>query len=302
MGKYPVKFNLSHISLDVHKHIFTDIIQSIRGALVDLGYECSVMENAFDGSAINIAIGSTIFLHRHRELFDSLKSRPFILYQLEQLDPQYGLTQNIPEYTELMQAATHIWEYSHVGLNYLRRGQLGEKTSFLPPSFHRSLEKFRPREDPDIDVFFYGSVSDRRAHVLETLRAEGVRAVNSFGVYGSELDEYIRRAKIILNLHMWDGLSVLETVRLSYLLANRSFVVSEHGDHNPYEDGVAFADYDNLVETCKLYLGERADQRDAIATKGYLAFRRSDMVSDLRRAIDELPMERFAPTDPSRQT
>lgn len=293
LGKYPIKFNISHICINDHKYIFSDIIRSIRGSLVDLGYECSVVENKFEPDAVNIAIGSTVFLYNDKDLLEFVTNHSFVLYQLEQLDPDYGLAQHVPEYMKLIESAAQVWEYSPIGLNFLRKVSLGDKTSFVPPSFHRSLESFRPAEDPDIDVLFYGSMSDRRAHVLEALRAEGVRAVSVFGLYREQLRDYIRRAKIIINMHMMPDISMLETVRLSYLLANRCFVISETSDHNPYGDGVVFVGYDQLVETCKLYLGERSDQRDAVAATGYIEFRKSDMVCDLRRAIDQLPIDRL---------
>lgn len=293
LSQYPIKFNIAHICIDQHKYIFSDIIRSVHGSLVDLGYECTISENSLAPDAVNIMVGSTIFLHRFPDLMEAVGKHPFVLYQLEQLDPDYGLARDLPAYAALMDAAAHIWEYSHVGLNYLRRSALGDKTSFVPPSFHRSLESFRPAEEPDIDVLFYGSMTERRIQMLDALRAEGVNVVTLFGAYGDLLRDHVRRAKIILNLHAWSGLSVLETVRLSYLLANRCFVVSEVADHNPYGDGVVYAEPDQLVETCKLYLGARADQRDAVAAAGYLAFRRSDMVTDLRRAIAELPIDRL---------
>jgi hypothetical protein len=68
-------------------------------------------------------------------------------------------------------------------------------------------------------------------------------------------------------------------------------VISEIGDHNPYGNGVVYADYWALVETCLEYLGPSAGKRDGIATDGYLEYRRSDLVGDLRDAIQRMPID-----------
>jgi hypothetical protein len=101
----------------------------------------------------------------------------------------------------------------------------------------------------------------------------------------------MKSAKIILNVHWGYGINALETLRISYALANRCFVISEIGDHNPYGEGVVYADYDALVATCVEYLGPSADKRATIATDGYLEYRRSDLVADLRDAIQRMHVD-----------
>jgi hypothetical protein len=88
-------------------------------------------------------------------------------------------------------------------------------------------------------------------------------------------------------------------MRISFALANRCFVVSEIGDHNPYGNGVVFADYDALVATCLEYLGLSADKRASIATEGYLEYRCSDLVADLRDAIQRMPIDELRGSGPS---
>lgn len=243
--------------------------------------------------AVNIVLGAIVFAVRDASLLGFLRSFPFVLYQLEQLKSDAGLLADNPAYATLLESAVHVLEYSPAGLRFLQGTPAAAKSSLLPPAFHRSLETFRPGPVRDIDVLFYGSSSARRTALREALRSRGVNVVKLFGVYGDALVEQIRRAKIVLNVHAYPELNVLETVRLTHLLANRCFVVSEAGDHNPYGDGVAYADYDDLVDTCLAYLGDQADQRDVIATQGYLAVRRTDFVTDLRTALAQLPIDRL---------
>ena len=295
LSKYPISFNICQVVINAHGGIFDDTVRTLHGALVDLGYPCSVNENVFVPGAVNIALGGTMHMDTVPGLAEQMGRQPFVLYQFEQLNPDHGFLQTHPGYEGVMNAATHILEYSHVGMAHMRARGEAAKTSFLPPSYHRSLEVFRPAEEPELQVAFYGTLSDRRVALIERLREAGVQVFTIFGVYGEDLHRHLRRAQIILNVHGHPAMNVLETVRLSFLLANRCCVVSETSDHNPYGEGVAFADYDRLVETCVAYLAA-PEKREALAAEGYLAVRRSDFVNDLRRVIDELPLEALTRT------
>ena len=64
----------------------------------------------------------------------------------------------------------------------------------------------------------------------------------------------------------------MEIIRLSYLMANRKFIISECGndqalDH-PFEEGIVFTDYDSLVDKCLYYL-DNAMKRNRVAATGY---------------------------------
>jgi hypothetical protein len=106
-------------------------------------------------------------------------------------------------------------------------------------------------------VLFYGSINERRWHIIQSLKAHGVRTETVFGVYGNERDKLIARSKILLNVHFYEA-KVFEVVRVSYLLANQRFVISERGanllEEDTFSGGVVFADYNDLVKTCLDFL------------------------------------------------
>jgi hypothetical protein len=64
------------------------------------------------------------------------------------------------------------------------------------------------------------------------------------------------------------GFRVLKAVRLSFLLANRYFVVSETGEYNSYGDGVVFNEYDDLADASIDWLSPGAERRRAVAERG----------------------------------
>ena len=288
-------FNICQISLNLHRHIFDDLIGSLQGALQDLGHDCTRSQNMMKVGRVNILIGNLVGLRDRPNAVNDLRRYPYTAYQLGQMDARIGLAAYNGPYYRILEGAVRIWDYSPANLDFPARTDLRDKVSFLPPAYHRSLEHFIPAENQDIDVLFYGARSERRTRIIEQLRAAGVNAVSLFGVYGEALHDQLRRAKIVLNVHGTADLVVLETVRLSFLLANRCFVVSQAAEYDPYGDGLVFAEYGQLTQACLHWLEQGREPRRAVAERGYAAMRQDDMAARLSREIASLPIEQLSP-------
>jgi hypothetical protein len=122
---------------------------------------------------------------------------------------------------------------------------------------------------------------------LEALHKRGKTVSAIFNAYGEERDAYYARSKIVLNIHFYEA-KVFEIVRCSYLLANRVCLVSETGSEPEvearYSNGIAFAPYEALVDTC-LRLLDDTDARDAMANAGFEAFAAQSQTPFLRTAL-----------------
>jgi hypothetical protein len=179
-----------------------------------------------------------------------------------------------------------VWDYSTRNIEQWARLGIRD-VRHLPVGYVPQLSRI-PRDEEDIDVLFYGSVNERRQEILTALRQRGIKTEVLFGAYGTTRDRAIARAKIVLNMHYHES-KVFEIVRVSYLLANRRFVISESGC-DPAEDaefaaGVVFAEYGDLVEAWATYLG-RADERERIAGAGFALMATRDMGAYLRGVLD----------------
>jgi hypothetical protein len=170
----------------------------------------------------------------------------------------------------------------------------------------------------DIDVLFYGSLNDRRREVLQGIERAGLaagkrnlRVVHAYGAYGASRDALVSRAKIVLNLHFYEA-KVFEVVRVSQLLANGRFVISEGGtkapgdtehddggifrglsdhleleeDERTFAGGLVFARYADLVRTALYWLQpQHAHERQEIARKGLEIMRGRHQAVLLRNAL-----------------
>jgi len=78
---------------------------------------------------------------------------------------------------------------------------------------------------------------------------------------------------------------MLETVRISYLINNKVFVISEKSIDNPYDDiGILFVDYDEIIEKCEYYL-KQDKLRERSRKTAYVKFKKKFPMELLIRKI-----------------
>lgn len=158
---------------------------------------------------------------------------------------------------------------------------------WLPIGYVPELTRVQPAPEEDIDVLFYGAVDDRRSAVLDALRARGLHVETLLGVYGRARDAFIARSKVVLNMHYGSGF-IFESVRVSYLLANRKAVVSERGDgYEDFADAVAFAEYDELADRCTALVRDD-ESRKKLAQRGFAVMSGRSEGAYLKTALADL--------------
>ncbi len=206
-----------------------------------------------------------------------------ILYNLEQI--QEGSPWITRELLDLYRRFP-LWDYSEANADALVALGL-PRPAVVPIGYAPSLTRIAPADVEDIDVLFYGELNERREAVLRALAGRGASVHWAHRVYGAERDALIARSKLVLNLHYYQA-KVFEVVRVSYLLANRRAVVSERGcnpvEEAPFEEGVAFASYGELVERCLALLADPAE-RDWLAAAGQRVMQGRPIEGYLRRAL-----------------
>jgi len=196
-----------------------------------------------------------------------------IIVNLEQLDSAVWLKGRY--YYHLVQKY-QVWDYSHNNIKVLKSKGITNVKKF-EVGYSPSLEtttRLSAKIDKDIDVLFYGCINKRRLTMLKRLSAKHKVSVYN-NVWGEERDELITRAKIVLNIHFYDA-KILEVVRLSHLVANRAFVISEPGwddsVNTVWSNRVVMTSYDDMVDTVTKYLAD--DQlREDMAEKNYQHFK-----------------------------
>ena len=293
---------------------FNDIVQSriklksIADRLSELGVEISVPNSnsclvvtppirnelrllGFDAEVDTSLHGQSRFEHIFvlcPNVFDDLPLG-FVAVQLEQSVSSRWFNDS---YFSKLHKAAAIIDYSVDNIEFLKaKGLPFNKLYYVPPfaEFEGAVQAEQPR---DIDVLFYGDdCCPRRQHLLEVARQHfNVVVVNNS--FGPDVWNLIRRAKIVLNLHYYEG-AQLEVVRIIEALALGARVVSETASDqercNSYNDTVEFFEVGNSHEMIRvvgrvLQSPEKLEVHKGEISNGVLLHQR-DFQSYLRRFL-----------------
>jgi SAM-dependent methyltransferase len=256
--------------------------------MLPLGYD-SVLTTEVMSDRQHIVLGSNLLPYYPIQLpADS------ILYNLEQISPESSWLE--PPFLDLLRQF-RVWDYSQNNLSQLARLDLPQ-LQHVPLGYVPQLTRIQQLEeqDQDIDILFYGSLNERRQQIIEALINAGIKVESASNLYGQERDHLIARSKIVLNLHYYAA-QVFEVVRVSYLLANHQFVISEACPDDPdasfFEGGLIFANHEDLVCVCLAFL-KLPQERKRIAKNGFNRIRQRQEASYLQAAIQELGLDNSA--------
>jgi hypothetical protein len=214
---------------------------------------------------------------------EKVREHRCIIYQLEQLPGQRVDWLKLDERkASILRAAHGVWDFSAHNISFLAANGI-EQIKHVPIGFHEEVRTIEKAAIEDIDVLFYGVVNVRRKRILDEL-ARRCRVKTSFGVYGTRRDDLIARSKIVLNVRNFCNTSIMEQPRVSHLLNNRQFVITEDAADNPYGDAVVAVHYENIVDCCLRYLND-GDGRKLMAERGYASIADRPMVEYMRAAL-----------------
>lgn len=257
-----------------HSLCFREVGLLLVSALKSNGIDCDFAFNQMDKDKINVILGY------HLLTFEpGLKDYRYIPYQLEQLHSnEYPFTKNMQR---VLRHGCDVWDYSEKNIDFLK--EKGITAKHLMPGYHENLELIPRVPNRSIDILFYGSIAERRKVILNEL-AQMFKVKVLLGVYGEKRDKFISRSRLILNFHHY-SLQIFEAVRISYLLNNRCFVLSETSVNYPYKGvELPLVPYDQLVESCAHFLKDPG-QMEKLGNDNYEAFKKNFPMTELIQKV-----------------
>ena len=193
------------------------------------------------------------------ELKKMYPGKKLIIYQLEQLIKIPGDTwHNTDRTIKNLIGADEIWDYDQLNIKFLEIYHNICVDRYIPMRYTKSLDKgmeYSGKED--IDLLFYGQLFGRRLRIVQKLEQsiyDKVKFVTLFGIQGEQLDEYIGRSKVVLNLHAFEPYHRQEQSRIFYLLINGKCVLSEESQLNNYGNMITECTENNMVEKLEYLL------------------------------------------------
>jgi hypothetical protein len=263
---------------------FDDFVQLLQNSFESLGISVRIAVNQFSAVGVNVVIGANVLTRLPESLRPELPKNT-VIFNLETVHPASPWME---EYYLSLLRAHPVWDYSSVNIARLAEYFGIHRTTLVKIGHMPVMSRIESVVSPDIDVLFYGNLSPRRAKILMDITKTGINLVSLTGVYGKERDNFIARAKLVLNLQYYDFPGISEIIRLSFLLSNRKAIVTESGDNvaieGDVEQCVVPARYEDLAETCfKLCHDDAARKR--IESRGYALFSRRSQAAFLSEAI-----------------
>lgn len=288
---------------------FVDFVQALVAALRELGHE--VVPPTVDGHNVDRTARPIAFGEQNMQSVDwegdpgSFMPADAILFNTEQTGARGCDPKRIFDAVKTWQKRV-VWDYSETNAKVLRA--MGcERVVHCPVGYSPAMTRITPLkpEEEDIDVLFAGSVETPkrivglaaagikvldRGQILADLKNAGLNTVHVWGVYGADLDPYIARAKVVLNLHYYEG-AVFEIFRCSHLLANKKCIVTEDGGCDEELESFAYSSMvytprGKIVEICKKLVGAYHLRRMA-GDLGFDVFSRTSLTNNVRKALEQ---------------
>lgn len=240
-----------------HNAAFQEVAEGLKEGFAELGYVVPIVYDVEDIRGTAVVFGANL-LPSYPDMAIPPDS---IIFNLEQVHTAWF----VMAYVDLLHKH-RVWDYSAENVKWMLEQGIDAKHCAI--GYEPCLTRIAPAEE-DIDVLFYGSIFGRRLPILDAVEASGLNVKCLFGVYGAERDLWIARSKIVLNLHAYEG-APLEVVRLSYLWANRRFVISEETSDS-FSSGLVFVPTQHIPALCVQFAQDPTGRR-LIADRGFEQF------------------------------
>lgn len=205
-----------------------------------------------------------------------------IIFNSEKLEQSDGWYLASGAYGELLQRFP-VWDYSARNLARIphpRKAQI--------PLYNSLALQRRYLRNPDGPLLFYGSMTERRARILQGIQNAGVQVgVLKFGCYGDARDQVMFQCAAVLNLHTDDERRVFEPVRCFHPLINGIPVITEQFHDEPMFDVFrtsSFVIANDPVSDIAALFADRARFKIEAARRSAI-FAASDPVPLVREAV-----------------
>lgn len=202
------------------------------------------------------------------QMFDDLPDA-YIAYQLEQSVSSRWFTE---DYIRKLENSYAIFDYSLNNIDFLqKKGLYYQKMYFMPIGYNSAYEKLHSEEiEEEYDVLFYGDINNERRQKFLSALKEKFKVKIVAEVFGKALYNELRKAKVIVNIHYYEG-ALLETTRLFECLSLGKMIVSETSsdidEHQALEKSVDFVPVNDIQKMCErveYWLNNETKRRDKI--------------------------------------
>lgn len=180
-----------------------------------LGYRSELAINKYEANGLNIIFGAHIS-PANTPAFP----RNTVIFNTEQLPENSAWNNQV--YKNVLDN-NYIWDYSPINLDLVEH----KNKSLIDFHYENKLQRIDSEKEKVIDLFFYGSLNNRRVDLIKKLESTGLRIRVANNCYGIERDRILSVSKAVLNLHYYDS-QIFQQIRCFYPLINGIPIFSEN--------------------------------------------------------------------------
>jgi hypothetical protein len=236
--------------------VFLEVTRTLQQQLIDMDVSCRIEAKVAEES---LSAKTFYLLFNSHNCTDTFPFNiKYAVFNYEQAGSPYILRQ---QYLTLMCLGVCVFDYSHYNAEYLR-SKINKRVVVVPYSYHSSLTVLSHdvTDTEEYDVMFYGFMNDNRKKYASLLESSNLKVKwhTNYSIFGDQLIEEMKKAKIILNIHYYDNPSVLEITRIIPAVSNYKLVLSERSTDTKaderFKDIIVFIDENTVVSECKKYV------------------------------------------------
>ena len=248
------------------------------------GWDPHLINTDHDVSVMNDSLFFGIFIAKQN------MPKNYILYQMEEIN----IWCDDHDYIKRIMNANEVWNYGKEDLELIR-DKYNKNVKHVPLGysktyeimFEKNIKNYIPL-GKDIDVLFYGEVTERRMRILNELHKRGIKIYcpnieyqKKIYFYGPSRDTLIKRSKIILSIYRDSDDADIEIAsnkrnfdhaRVVHLISNKCFVIHESAHPDKLENGqeykIPVIPFRNISDVIKHYL-ENDDERQMVIDRSY---------------------------------
>jgi hypothetical protein len=276
--------------------VLTEVAICLRDAIRAAGHSSEHLVNSIDPAAYSIVLGGSPAFEKELQHLDRERCAIFNFEQLGSTSSLAG-----PEYRAWL-SDWLVLDYHASNVELLKRENGTRQLAFELPVVPSTSLVTASDEPKSVDVLFYGTMSERRSHVIAQLEAMGLKVELVAGAYGHELAPAVRRARLVLHVHYYEQAlfpvaRVLQPVMMGVPVVCETSVFSELNDWS--HSGIVFADYAHLAETCRDLLDapERMGQRARMSRDFVQHIDFATPFQRVVRAFEALPLRARMPAE-----
>lgn len=227
------------------------VARLLKRSLGQLGVQAEIIhqrpERGFQ-NCLHFVIAAQAFRHLPRY---------YVAYQMEQC---VSNVLNRKKYQRKLRRSVGLFDYSLMNIEVLKRLGFPESGLWYMPVRPLIERASMPDESRLNDVIFYGASNNlrRQQYLRELQRCTPLKVID--GVFGERLLDELSQAKIVVNIHYYEG-ALLETTRIYECLSRGTLVVSEssadideHSELSAIVDFVPVGDVDQMVRRVQYWI------------------------------------------------